>query len=165
VLSRLPARVTWRLPAWAESARALPLVQAFERRLDPAFVRFGLVGVAGFTVDASVLHAMVDFVGLNYFTGRLASFSVAVAATWVLNRSFTFRHKGHHGPLRQAMLYAAVQGAGGAANIAAYSAAIAMAPALSHMLLVPLAIGSGVGLCLTFLGSKHLAFRAAAAGV
>jgi len=26
---------------------------------------------------------------------------------------------------------------------------------------IPLAIGSAVGLCLTFLGSKHLAFRAA----
>ena len=60
------------------------------------------------------------------------------------------------------MLYFAVQGAGGLANIAAYSAAIGAVPSLRHMLLIPLAIGSALGLCLTFLGSKHLAFRASA---
>jgi putative flippase GtrA len=141
--------------------RALPLVQAVERRIDPAFIRFGMVGVAGFTVDALVLHAMVGIVGLDPFSGRLVSFSVAVFTTWLLNRSFTFRHPTRHGPVRQAFLYALVQGAGGLANIGAYSAAIAMVPALRDMLLIPLAIGSAVGLCLTFVGSKHLAFRAA----
>jgi hypothetical protein len=55
----------------------------------------------------------------------------------------------------------AVQGAGGVANIGVYTLAIAMAPGLKHMLLVPLALGSAAGLCLTFLGSKHLAFRPA----
>jgi hypothetical protein len=59
------------------------------------------------------------------------------------------------------LIYAAVQGAGGIANIGIYTLAIAVAPSLKHMLLVPLAIGSAAGLCLTFLGSKHLAFRPA----
>jgi putative flippase GtrA len=164
VVSKLPALASLRPPSWMQRARDLPLVQAFERRIDPAFIRFGMVGVAGFTVDAAVLHAMVDLFGLNPFTGRLVSFSVAVVTTWLLNRSFTFRHQTSHGPIRQAMLYAAVQGAGGLANIAAYSVAIASAPQLRHMLLIPLAMGSAVGLCLTFLGSKHLAFRAASVG-
>ncbi|MDR3513656.1 MAG: GtrA family protein [Caulobacteraceae bacterium] len=160
-LSKLPARVSLKLPAWAENLRALPLVQAVERRIDPAFIRFGMVGVAGFTVDYLVLQAMVQVFGLNAFSGRLVSFSVAVATTWLLNRTFTFRHRTSHGPMRQAMLYFAVQGAGGLANYSAYSAAIFAAPALAHMLAIPLAIGSAAGLCLTFVGSKHLAFRAA----
>lgn len=162
-LSKLPvgARVT--LPAWVQAVRAQPLVQAFERRIDPAFIRFGMVGAAGFAVDYLVLHAMVQVFGLNAFSGRLVSFPVAVAATWLLNRTFTFRHRTSHGPVRQAMLYVAVQGAGGVANYGAYSAAIFAAPQLSHMLAIPLAIGSAAGLCLTFLGSKHLAFRPAAA--
>jgi putative flippase GtrA len=151
-----------RAPAWVQRMRAGPLVQAVERRIDPAFIRFGMVGAAGFSVDWLVLHIMTDRVGLDPFTGRLVSFSVAVVATWLLNRSFTFRHQTRHGPIRQAVLYASVQGIGGLANIGAYSAAIKAIPALGHLLVVPLAIGSAVGLCLTFLGSKHLAFRAAA---
>jgi putative flippase GtrA len=179
--ARYQARITWlitaaaaislvsarqliaqaRLPAWVQRLRAIPLVQAVERRIDPAFIRFGMVGVAGFSVDALVLHLMVGQFGFNPFTGRMVSFSVAVCATWLLNRSFTFRHKTQHGPVRQAALYVAVQGAGGLTNFGAYSAAIAAFPVLGHMLLIPLAIGSAVGLCLTFAGSKHLAFRAA----
>jgi putative flippase GtrA len=161
LLSALPLIRTARLPAWVGRARALPLVQAVETRIDPAFIRFGLVGACGFTVDWVVLHAMMDVVGLNWFTGRLVSFSVAVFATWLLNRSFTFRQARRDTPIRQAFVYALVQGAGGVANIAAYSAAIATVPGLKDMVFVPLAIGSAVGLCLTFLGSKHLAFRAA----
>jgi putative flippase GtrA len=161
VISALPLMATWPAPAWIGGIRALPLVQAVERRIDPAFIRFGMVGGAGFTVDALVLHAVVGFLGLNPFTGRLISFSVAVCATWLLNRSFTFRHPTHHGPVRQAFLYALVQSAGGLVNLGAYSAAIAMVPALKDILLIPLAIGSAAGLCLTFVGSKHLAFRAA----
>jgi putative flippase GtrA len=163
LVSALPMLKAARLPAWVGALRAQPLVQAVLRRIDPAFIRFGMVGVAGFSVDWLVLHAMMDLVGLNWFTGRLISFSVAVGATWLLNRTFTFRHKTHHGPVRQAMLYVAVQGAGGLANIAAYSAAIAVVPELKAMIFVPLAIGSAAGLCLTFVGSKHIAFRAAAA--
>lgn len=163
-LSRAPAEARIKLPNWVQALRAQPLVQAFERRVDPTFIRFGLVGAAGFTVDYLVLQAMVQVFGMNPFTGRLVSFSVAVATTWLLNRTFTFRHRTSHGPVRQAMLYFAVQGAGGLANYGAYSAAIFAAPQLSHLLAIPLAIGSATGLCLTFLGSKHLAFRPAAAG-
>jgi putative flippase GtrA len=163
LVSALPYIARLRLPAWAHSLRAHPMVQAVERRIDPTFIRFGMVGVAGFSVDALVLHAMVGLFGFNPFSGRLVSFTVAVGATWLLNRTFTFRHKTTHGPIRQAALYFAVQGAGGVANLGAYSAAIAVVPMLRHMLLIPLAVGSAAGLCLTFLGSKHLAFRPAAA--
>jgi putative flippase GtrA len=163
LLSALPLLRAASPPSWLLRMRALPLAQAFERRIDPAFVRFGLVGAAGFGVDWVILHAMMDVVRLNWFTGRLVSFSVAVLTTWLLNRSFTFREANRSAPIRQAFIYALVQGAGGIANIAAYSAAIAAAPAMKTMVFVPLAIGSAAGLCLTFVGSKHLAFRPAVA--
>jgi putative flippase GtrA len=161
LISAMPLLRAATLPGWVGRARDLPLVQAVTRRIDPAFIRFGMVGAAGFGVDWLVLHTAVDQFALNPFTGRLISFSVAVTTTWLLNRSFTFRHKVRHGPVRQAMLYAVVQGAGGLVNLGAYSAAITAFPALGHMLVIPLAIGSAVGLCLTFVGAKHLAFRAA----
>jgi putative flippase GtrA len=161
VITALPLLARWRPPAWLGAIRAQPLIQAIERRIDPAFIRFGFVGVAGFSVDWLVLHSMMTVAGLSWLTGRMVSFPVAVFATWLLNRSFTFRHKTQHGPVRQALLYAIVQGVGGLANFGSYSAAIALAPALKDVIIVPLVIGSAAGLCLTFVGSKHLAFRAA----
>jgi putative flippase GtrA len=160
-VSVIPAELGQTVIEWLRRLRELPLVQAFERRFDAAFIRFGMVGATGFAIDASVLHLLVGLAKLDYFTGRLCSFGVAVAATWLLNRSFTFRGPTLHGTTRQALIYVAVQGAGGVANIGVYTLAIAMAPPLKHALLIPLAFGSGAGLCLTFLGSKHLAFRPA----
>jgi putative flippase GtrA len=161
VVSMVPATASVR--ALATSLRAHPLAVAFERRVDLAFIRFGLVGTAGFAVHASVLNFMVFVVGVNRYAGWLAGFAVAVTATLLLNRAFTFRRPSHHGPWRQALIYLAVQGAGAAANFATYAAAIAIFPPLGRLLLIPLAMGSIAGLCLTFLGSKHLAFRPAKA--
>jgi putative flippase GtrA len=160
--SLVPKRANAPAPGWLERVRATPFAQAIERRIDPAFFRFGMVGTAGFVVHASVLHALVGLARFNAYTGWLGGFAVAVTATWLLNRSFTFRRPSHHGPWRQALVYLGVQGAGAAANFAAYAATIALAPALKQILIVPLAVGAGAGLCLTFLGSKHLAFRPAA---
>ena len=161
VLSDLPVAFARRMMARLRPIRALPLVQAVERRVDFAFLRFGMVGATGFAVDATVLHLLTGLAHLDPFTARLCSFSVAVGATWLLNRSFTFRGPTLHSTTRQALIYVVVQGAGGVANIAIYSLAITLAPSLKHMLLIPLAMGSAAGLCLTFLGSKHLAFRPA----
>ncbi len=157
--SLVPAEAT--APAIVQRLRALPLAVAFEKRFDPAFIRFGLVGTAGFLVHATVLHVMVDFVGLNVYLGWLCGFAVAVTTTLSLNRAFTFRSPSHHGPWRQAVIYLMVQGAGAAANFGAYAATLALLPVLRQALIAPLAVGSIAGLCLTFLGSKHIAFRPA----
>jgi putative flippase GtrA len=174
--ARYQARITWLVaagaaiatlslvPQLAQLARWLwsrPPVQAVARRLDPAFPKFFLVGAVGFSVDALVLHAMTGGFQLSPFVGRLVSFPVAVLATWLLNRSFTFRHETVHTPVRQALVYFGVQVTGGVANIGVYSLALTLAPTLKSMLLVPLALGSIAGLCLTFLGSKHIAFKPA----
>ncbi len=157
--SLVPAEAT--LPAIVQRLRAHPLAIAFEKRFDPAFIRFGLVGTAGFAVHATVLHLVVDFVGINVYAGWLCGFAVAVTTTLLLNRAFTFRRPSHHGPWRQAVIYLLVQGAGAAANFGAYAATLALFPLLREALLVPLAVGSIAGLSLTFLGSKYIAFRPA----
>jgi putative flippase GtrA len=163
VISMVPATFGQKLQALLQPVRALPLVQAIEQRIDPAFLRYGLVGATGFAIDAGVLHMLTILAKFDYFTARLCSFSVAVGATWLLNRSFTFREPSHHRGARQAAIYAAVQGAGAVLNIGVYALAINLAPQLKQMLLIPLALGSAAGLCLTFVGAKHLAFRPARA--
>ncbi len=144
------------------AAMRQPMVAWALRTFDGAFIRFGLVGATGFIVDRLVLGVMVGL-GLTPYSGRFVSFSVAVVATWLLNRSFTFRHAAAHPPLKQAVIYVAVQVAGGALNIGAYELTLWLMPALQDHLLVPLAIGSAAGLCLTFIGAKKFAFPTAAA--
>ena len=182
--ARYQARITWLItgaaglsaisalpllppaaPAGLGGAGARPAIGAGvrERRIDPAFIHFGFVGAAGFSVDYLVLHSLVELFGFTPISGRLVSFSVAVFSTWLLNRTFTFRQPTSHGPVRQALIYVAVQGVGGLANLGAYAAALAVAPELKHMLVIPLVFGSAAGLCLTFVGSKHIAFRPATA--
>ncbi len=167
-VSRAPAlslaqiSAAWRASPRVAAAFARPETAWVLRRIDATFLRFALVGATGFGVDRLVLGADMAM-GLNYFVGRLVSFSVALATTWLLNRSFTFRHPHAHTPLRQAAIYASVQVAGGALNVGAYTAAIWFMPALKAHLLIPLAIGSALGLCVTFAGSKRLAFPEAQA--
>ena len=163
LVSLVPARASLPVPAWVLRLWNRPLVTAVRTRIDPAFFRFGLVGVAGFSVDYAVLNLLLNIhVGFNPYTARLVSFPVAVATTLFLNRAFTFKAPAHHSPWRQAALYVAVQVTGGIANYAVYSLAIRFIPFLSHARFVPLAMGSAVGLCLTFAGSKYLAFKPAA---
>jgi len=147
-------RLRLRVPApWAGAAQGL------WGKVDPAFLRYGVVGATGFAVDAVILHLMVKGLGLNYLAGRLVSFSVAVLVTWLLNRTWTFRTSGAGGKLKEAAVYVGVQAAGGAANIGVYTLAIVLVPVLKDWLIIPLGLGSAAGLCLTFLGAKHLAFR------
>jgi len=158
--SLVPEEAT--LSAIVQRLRAHPLAIAFERRIDPAFFRFGVVGTIGFAVHATVVHLAVAFAGLNVYLAWPCGFVVAVSTTLLLNRAFTFRHAvHHHGPWRQALIYLLVQGTGAATNFGAYAAALTIAPMLRDFLIVPLAIGSIAGLSLTFLGSKHIAFRPA----
>jgi putative flippase GtrA len=160
VTERRWSKLKLRIPqAWLDRLRPLlDRARPVTGLVDPAFIRFGLVGAAGFTIDAIILHGLVH-AGMNYFGGRLVSFAIAVVCTWQMNRSFTFRTPSAHGTFKEAALYVGVQCAGGAANIGVYTAAILLMPVLKDWLLVPLAMGSGAGLCLTFIGSKHLAFR------
>ena len=51
---------------------------------------FAMVGVAGFVVDAGVLHFAHGILGFEIHIARLLSFTGAALSTWALNRRFTF---------------------------------------------------------------------------
>ena len=145
------------VPAF-DQARALKA--ALVRRIDPALLRFGVVGCVGFAVDATILQILAHRLGVNAILAQVPAFGVAVIATWLLNRTWTFNAARHPGRLKQAALYLGVQCVGAATNFVIYTAVLLLFPALNNWLVIPLAIGAVVAMCLTFLGSKHLAFRA-----
>ena len=185
--ARYQARVVWLAPLAAGlAACALPVSLASaaslarrvfaganslwdQLRLQPGFgrflpplnghlMRFGLVGGLGFVVDGAVLEAMI-YVGMNPIAGRAVSFPVAVVATWLANRTFTFPDKIEQSRIREASTYVAVQLVGGAANFAVYSALVHSVQVCADWPILALAFGAGAGLTINYLGSKHIVFR------
>jgi putative flippase GtrA len=76
-------------------------VIALVRTEGPRFLRFALVGGAGFLVDAGILAVLHNLAGLDPFSARLISVAVATLVTWRLNRGLTFgaseRSQAHEG--------------------------------------------------------------------
>ena len=164
MLSLVPETGRVSVPGWVRRLWTLPTVQAIARRIDPAFLRFGLVGATGFVVDTAVVYAMTGLVGMSPISGRLVSIPTAMATTWLLNRSFTFKnHASPHPPMREAAIYFAVQFCGVGLNFAVYSLALKLYPPFNQLLWMPLGFGAVAGMGLNFLGSKHLVFKASRA--
>jgi putative flippase GtrA len=138
--------------------RRFPVVGRFLPPLDGHFFRFCVVGALGFVVDATVLKLGIHF-GLGSIAARAVSFPVAVAATWLTNRTWTFQGKAPQSRLKEASTYVLVQLVGGAANFAVYIGLVTGVAALQGRVIVALAAGAAAGLSINYLGSKHIVFR------
>lgn len=126
---------------------------------DWRFFRFSLVGVVGFTVDGAVLQALVTMASWGPVEARAVAIPVAVLATWLLNRSVTFRNPQCSDALRSLARYVTVSGLGAAVNFAVYTMLVSGSPTMASQPIAPLAVASTIALVFNYLGSKHFAFR------
>lgn len=53
-------------------------------------VWFVIAGGTGFAIDAGLTHFLIAFTPASPFLARIPAIMTAMAATWFLNRSFTF---------------------------------------------------------------------------
>jgi putative flippase GtrA len=83
------------------------------------------------------------------------SFPAAVLVTWWLNHRYTFVSTGGRAEL---LRYLSTQGVGLLTNLLAYASVIGVFPQLDRHALVPLAIGSGLGLAVNFVLAKRWVF-------
>jgi putative flippase GtrA len=118
------------------------------------------VGGIGFLVDGGILTLLTSE-GVSIFTARLISFLLAVSATWLLNRSWTFVAGSYTGS-REYFLYFLIQALGAAINLSIFYLLILGIPDLKSLLLIPLALGAGVSLIFNFIVSKYFIFKKAA---
>lgn len=135
----------------------MSLLKAMSRA--SSFLRFGLVGAVGFLVDGGLLQALVGLAGWGVIHARIVSFPVAVFATWLLNRHFTFKpaHDGAAG--LSFSRYVVVSLGGASVNFMIYTALVLSMAPMAALPIVPLGIASIVALAFNYLGSKHFAFR------
>ena len=119
---------------------------------------FAVAGVIGLLVDIAVLYSLRDAIGPFY--GRAVSFLAAVFATWLVNRSLTFKGR-QSGLSRKSEFtaYLSLMLIGGAVNYATYSALVLSVPTVRQHLFIGVAAGSLAGMFVNFLTSKYLLFR------
>ena len=122
------------------------------------FLRFGIVGVAGFVVDASVLYALLSWSSAGFYLGRLGSYLAAATSTWYLNRTFTFADHARQHAVRQWARFLAVNTIGGAVNYAVYSGFVLHWPREPWSPLIGVAGGSLAGMVVNFTVSRRLVF-------
>ena len=122
-------------------------------------LRFGLVGVIGFLVDAGWLAVLLGTAGPYW--GRLASFSIAVLVTWACNRSFTFAdRKSGLSRVREFRRYFAAMLAGGAVNYVTYALIVLAFGSTGWVPFIGLAVGSLAGMAINLTLASLVVFRA-----
>lgn len=145
----------------AASAR---LPGPFRRAATPArvelvaqFMKFGLVGVAGFLVDTAVVYATRPALGL--YGAGLLSYLVAASANWALNRAWTFRGRAAGGAFAQWSRAIGSNLAGFALNRGAYVVLVTVSTVCAEAPVLAIAAGAVAGMFANFAVSRAYVFR------
>ena len=146
------------------AAPAAPASRAVTpRAVGGELFRFAVVGTIGFVVDAGILTWLVSFLAWNVYAARAVSFVVAVLVTWLVNRQWTFAHRGGGrssmaGAGAEYARYLTVQVIGALANLGVFVGVLAVWRGLIAYPVVPLAIGAVAGLLVNFAGARRWVF-------
>ena len=123
------------------------------------FLRFALVGGTGFLIDAALLTALHNGVGIDPFTARLISICASAFTTWRLNRSLTFGAS-DRSQATEGARYAAVAALTAAFNYCLYALALIISPTLPPVVAM---VGATVAAMLfSYVGYSRFVFTGAA---
>lgn len=134
-----------------------------QRLRDSQFLRFAIVGGAGFFVNEGVLYGALHLLKLNPYAGGIFAFLVTVTFTWGGNRLLTFRGEAAHtlrDMLEEWFKFVAANTLGFCVNYAVYASLVRFAPTPFNSPYLALAFGTLAGLVFNFTLSKRFVFRA-----
>lgn len=131
---------------------------ALARNEAARFLRFALVGGAGFFIDAAVLSALIHGLGVDPFSARLVSISAAALSTWRLNRVVTFGAS-ETGQAREGMRYALVAALTAGLNYALYALALLVWPTLPPI--AAMVGATAAAMLFSYVGYSRFAFEGA----
>jgi putative flippase GtrA len=129
-------------------------------KLAGQFLRFGVVGAAGYVVDVAILYLMLKL-GLDLYTARIVSFITAASSTWVGNRLYTFTEGAskRRKPGSEWAKYVAAMTLGGLANYGAYALLITFLALVREHHWLAVAGGTGAGLFINFWLARRILYR------
>jgi putative flippase GtrA len=119
-------------------------------------IRFGIAGGLGFVVDAGLLTLLLHVTPLGPFLARLIAIAIAMAATWVFNRTFTFDRSAHSLAV-EGFRYGSVGLTSALVNYALYSMLLLTLPALQP--LAALVFATAASMFFSFFGYSRFVFR------
>ncbi|MDM9627013.1 GtrA family protein [Rhizobium sp. S152] len=119
-------------------------------------IRFGIAGGLGFLIDASVLAALLHLTPLGPFVARVIAIALAMLATWLFNRTFTF-DRSPHSLAAEGFRYGSVGITSALVNYALYAALLIALPALQP--LAALVFATAASMFFSFFGYSRFVFR------
>jgi len=122
-----------------------------------AFLRFLLVGSAGYAIDVAALY-LFCWCGLSVYIARILSYVVAASSTWLLHRRFTFPEARHAAVGRQWAKFLTVNAFGGCVNYGVFAVLVAQGGIFARAPELAVAVGSIVALAVNFNLSRWLVF-------
>jgi putative flippase GtrA len=128
------------------------------RRTIYQLVTFGLIGVAGFVVDTSVLYAAI-YVGLGLYAGRAVSYLAAVTFSWAFNSRYTFKRHDVADRFLQWRRFLISQLSGAAINLGVYAGLIRASRYCGQHPVIGVAVGSLAGLLVNFVAARLYVFE------
>jgi len=129
------------------------------RTLVRRLMAFGVVGFIGFVVDMAATLALMA-VGADKLSARAVGIVIAMAVTYGLNRSLTFRDRasgGGRAEVAEGARYGVVAIGTSALNWAVYAGVLWLMPTLPPV--IAIAIGSGTAMAASYVGYARFAFR------
>ena len=130
------------------------------------FLRFAIVGAAGFVVNAAAFHIALNVFHAGYYTAWFIAFLPAVTFTWWGNRNLTFHEHASRtmvAAFHEWLRFVMTNGIGALLNFVTYSVLLSRLPFPPNNPYVPfvaLAAGVLVGMVFNFALSKKLVFKA-----
>ena len=122
-------------------------------------VRFGLSGVAGFIVDASLVALCAQVYSIGPVLAQVIAFSVAVTVTWIINRYWTFAENASKNWIPEFARYLAANSIGATINNSTYLLLVVLLSIFRDNPTYAVAVGSLAGMISNFIMSRQYAFR------
>lgn len=116
---------------------------------------FGLVGVAGFAVNAGLVEILARFIGP--VMAQIIAFPVAATVTWWLNRRYTFGAS-ERTLLSEWLRYVLANSVGWLANNGVFLLVVFAFPIAYANPSIAVAAGSVAGMVFNFIGTRRIVF-------
>jgi putative flippase GtrA len=121
-------------------------------------LRFGVVGIIGYLIDASILTFFDWVLNFSPLYARAISFPIALSCTWYLNRTWTFKHGALKDVRSQYALYVFIQVVGRVIDYSIFALLIITYSLFESYSFLAVAVGSLIAMVFTYLCSTYLVF-------